>query len=73
MTAKQAPSRNTATTVSCPTCKASVIWDELSIYRPFCSKRCQQIDFGEWASEKFSIPGTAPTEDDLEEIDDTRH
>jgi len=25
--------------------------------RPFCSKRCQQIDFGDWASERFQIEG----------------
>ncbi|SET34418.1 DNA gyrase inhibitor YacG [Thorsellia anophelis] len=44
-------------TVKCPTCKAEVVWGEVSIYRPFCSKRCQLIDLGEWADEKKSIPG----------------
>lgn len=25
--------------------------------RPFCSKRCKDIDFGGWASEQFRIEG----------------
>lgn len=45
------------TTVNCPQCQKEVIWDELSAWRPFCSKRCQMIDLGEWAAEEKSIPG----------------
>lgn len=44
-------------TVNCPTCKAVVEWNDASPFRPFCSKRCQQIDFGDWVMEKHSIPG----------------
>jgi len=51
------PNTNLPTKINCPTCKKSVVWNEQSHYRPFCSQRCQQIDFGEWASESFSIPG----------------
>ncbi|MFC0142294.1 DNA gyrase inhibitor YacG [Erwinia mallotivora] len=43
------------TTVNCPTCSTRVIWDELSPFRPFCSKRCQLIDLGEWANEEKRI------------------
>lgn len=43
------------TTVSCPTCETSVIWQKSSEYRPFCSKRCQLIDLGEWADEGHKI------------------
>ncbi len=46
------------TTVPCPTCKQSVIWGNESPYRPFCSKRCQLIDLGEWAEEEKRIPST---------------
>ena len=42
--------------VSCPTCKTSVLWQAQSAYRPFCSKRCQLIDLGEWAAEGHKIP-----------------
>ncbi len=38
--------------VKCPTCHKIVIWQESSLYRPFCSKRCQLIDLGKWAAEK---------------------
>ncbi|MDT8427729.1 MAG: DNA gyrase inhibitor YacG [Pseudomonadales bacterium] len=52
--------------VNCPTCKEIVVWNETSPYRPFCSKRCQLIDFGEWAQEGFTIAGepVAPDVDD---------
>lgn len=43
--------------VPCPTCHKSVEWSEKSLFRPFCSKRCQLIDLGEWANESHSIPG----------------
>jgi len=47
---------NDVTVVNCPTCSKQVIWDELSTWRPFCSKRCQLIDLGEWAAEEKRIP-----------------
>ncbi|MCI5106081.1 MAG: DNA gyrase inhibitor YacG [Pseudomonadales bacterium] len=41
-------------------------WIDSNKYRPFCSKRCQLIDFGEWATEKHSIAGEPvfPPEED---------
>ncbi len=42
--------------VPCPHCGKNVIWDGLSPWRPFCNKRCQLIDLGEWADEKKRIP-----------------
>lgn len=45
------------TKVKCPTCQAEVEWVPESLYRPFCSKRCQLIDLGEWADEEKRIPG----------------
>lgn len=42
--------------VKCPHCKKLVEWSETSPYRPFCSKRCQMIDLGEWAAEEKVIP-----------------
>ncbi|WP_244061773.1 DNA gyrase inhibitor YacG [Aeromonas caviae] len=32
-------------------------WGPQSPFRPFCSKRCQLIDLGEWADEQKRIPG----------------
>ncbi len=45
------------TVVQCGTCKKDVEWTAENVYRPFCSKRCQQIDFGDWATESFTIAG----------------
>ncbi|SLM64599.1 MULTISPECIES: DNA gyrase inhibitor YacG [Dickeya] len=42
--------------VKCPTCMRPVEWGENSPYRPFCCKRCQLIDLGEWADEEKRIP-----------------
>ncbi|WP_075182202.1 DNA gyrase inhibitor YacG [Pantoea sp. 1.19] len=41
--------------VNCPTCSKAVVWGEISPNRPFCSKRCQLIDLGEWAAEEKRI------------------
>jgi endogenous inhibitor of DNA gyrase (YacG/DUF329 family) len=45
------------TTVNCPTCQTSVQWNDGFPERPFCSVRCKQIDFGDWATERYSIAG----------------
>ncbi|GJA09885.1 hypothetical protein KAM334_11960 [Aeromonas caviae] len=37
------------TKVKCPTCQSEIEWGPQSPFRPFCSKRCQLIDLGEWA------------------------
>lgn len=42
--------------VNCPQCQIQVEWDSNNPHRPFCSKRCQLIDLGEWASENHAIP-----------------
>ena len=42
--------------VPCPICQKSVEWSDKSPFRPFCSKRCQLIDLGEWAAEEKAIP-----------------
>ncbi|HAZ78749.1 MAG TPA: DNA gyrase inhibitor YacG [Porticoccaceae bacterium] len=60
------------TTVQCPSCNTKVSWVAKNTHRPFCSQRCQQIDFGDWATESFSIAGD-PTLDlaslDTEDMD----
>jgi len=42
--------------VKCPHCHSEVLWSTENPYRPFCSKRCKLIDFGDWASESHKIP-----------------
>jgi endogenous inhibitor of DNA gyrase (YacG/DUF329 family) len=43
-------------TVRCPQCGKTVEWTPASPFRPFCSKRCKEIDLGAWASESYRIP-----------------
>lgn len=43
--------------IACPTCKKSQRWSECGEHKPFCSKRCQLIDLGEWANETHAIAG----------------
>ncbi|SHO56097.1 DNA gyrase inhibitor YacG [Vibrio quintilis] len=51
------------TTVKCPHCNKAVEWSEQSPFRPFCSKKCQMIDFGTWANEEKAIPGAPDMSD----------
>jgi len=49
--------------VSCPQCKKDVLWQQSSAFRPFCSKRCQLIDLGEWADESNKV--SQPMQSDM--------
>ena len=46
--------------VKCPNCDQRVEYTADNAYRPFCSERCQTIDLGDWASEKYAIPVAEP-------------
>lgn len=39
----------------CPTCKKTTEYSSENKHRPFCSKRCQEIDLGAWASEEYKV------------------
>ena len=52
--------RPAITEVRCPTCKQIVAWVSENKFRPFCSERCQLIDFGDWAAERNAIPVVEP-------------
>ena len=43
--------------IACPTCKREFTWTEAALWRPFCSERCRIIDLGNWAMEKYRVPG----------------
>ncbi|QIQ21833.1 DNA gyrase inhibitor YacG [Zophobihabitans entericus] len=49
--------------VNCPTCQKRVEWNEKNPFRPFCSKRCQLIDLGDWANEENKIPSNEAVTD----------
>lgn len=52
------------TIVKCPQCSLPIVWGEISPFRPFCSKRCQLIDLGEWVDEEKRIPSSPDTSDE---------
>ena len=50
----------------CPICRQPIAW-EGNPHRPFCSERCQLIDLGAWASERYRVAGESteqPSESD---------
>ncbi len=59
------PGSKRASGQSCPICgKGSE-----HRYRPFCSKRCADIDLGRWLGETYRVPGPPappPESDDSE-------
>ncbi|WP_417259611.1 DNA gyrase inhibitor YacG [Celeribacter sp.] len=48
--------------MSCPVCKQ----ESVAAYRPFCSKRCADIDLGRWMNGSYAIP--SEREFDPEEV-----
>jgi uncharacterized protein len=44
-------------TMRCPICGKEVSFEDPEM--PFCNARCRLIDLGNWASDKYSIPGSS--------------
>ena len=42
----------------CPICKAPSAME----FRPFCSKRCADVDLGRWFGGNYSVPAVEPPE-----------
>lgn len=56
--------------MSCPICKK----DTDPTYKPFCSKRCADVDLGRWMNESYAIPAAEEdTPDDEEIAAETQH
>ncbi len=49
--------------VRCPGCGGDSVYAPSNPYRPFCSERCKNLDFGAWASENFRVASEAPPDD----------
>lgn len=46
----------------CPICSKPTVL----AYRPFCSKRCADVDLGRWLSGTYAIPVTEASDEDGE-------
>ena len=53
--------------MKCPICKKEL--EDLK-YKPFCSKRCADIDLGNWFNEKYTFVATEENEKDIEDLSD---
>ncbi len=53
--------------MSCPICGKPSVAD----YRPFCSRRCADVDLGRWLNENYRIPAEAEEEAEDTLPDDT--
>jgi endogenous inhibitor of DNA gyrase (YacG/DUF329 family) len=51
--------------IRCPGCQGPSVFSTDNPYRPFCSARCKNNDFGAWASEGYAVPAEPePQEED---------
>ncbi|MGV1014530.1 MAG: DNA gyrase inhibitor YacG [Methyloceanibacter sp.] len=57
------PTRKTGP--ACPICGKPTAQD----HRPFCSKRCADVDLGRWLGGRYAVPGE-PVARDTFELDD---
>lgn len=51
--------------MKCPICKKEV---QEKKYKPFCSKRCADLDLANWFNEKYSFVAQEVSEEDLEQL-----
>lgn len=52
--------------MTCPICKK----DTDPKYRPFCSRRCADVDLGRWLNESYAIPAPEAEEEGPPALDD---
>lgn len=53
--------------MSCPVCGKPVA----AAYRPFCSRRCADVDLGRWLNESYRIPAESEEEAEDGSADET--
>jgi uncharacterized protein len=59
-TPKAGKDAGSATAGRCPICGKPRVPE----YRPFCSKRCADIDLGRWLKGAYVVPGNPDAEED---------
>ena len=56
--------------MSCPVCQKPTE----RAYRPFCSRRCADVDLGRWLNGSYAIPVADEVPDEpADQIEDRRH
>jgi endogenous inhibitor of DNA gyrase (YacG/DUF329 family) len=66
----QTASPDSPTGRSCPICKKPAI----VAYRPFCSRRCADVDLNRWFTGSYSVPAAPEIDesDDADEMEERR-
>jgi uncharacterized protein len=55
--------------MACPICSKPAT----AQYRPFCSRRCADVDLARWLNGSYAIPSEAPVDpEDIEEAEAAR-
>jgi endogenous inhibitor of DNA gyrase (YacG/DUF329 family) len=49
---------------ACPICRKPAV----EAYKPFCSKRCADVDLGRWLGGTYAIPAAPIDDEDEEEL-----
>ena len=52
--------------MTCPICRK----DSDAKYRPFCSRRCADVDLGRWLTGSYAVPAEPVDEADFPDADD---
>jgi hypothetical protein len=53
--------------ITCPGCGGPSVYALDNAFRPFCSERCKNNDFGAWASESYRVPARPAPDNDAAE------
>jgi uncharacterized protein len=59
------PKRKRSGTGKCPICGRATD----AQYRPFCSRRCADVDLSRWLSGAYAVPGREDADEDGERAD----
>jgi uncharacterized protein len=50
--------------VTCPGCGGPSVYAPENPWRPFCSERCKDHDFGAWATERYRVAAKPEVDED---------
>lgn len=56
---------NVVKTYKCPICHKIASENK---YKPFCSKRCADIDLGNWFNESYTVPAVELDDTEIEQL-----
>ena len=55
--------------IRCPGCGGPSVYTSTNDFRPFCSARCKNNDFGAWASERYAVDADSTPKEPPDDAD----